>query len=122
MPELMKLLKTKSTMRYLPPNGTAGLARSFVRGKSRVPLPPARMSPRTRSLMGRCPSASDGVIIASTKSLATPPSPSLSWAARLRAQPTAREEPDEDPSSLRGQERGVALQGHGSGVHGGDSR
>src|SRR5258705_10344967 len=28
-------------MRYLPPNGTAGLARSRVSGWSRVPCPPA---------------------------------------------------------------------------------
>src|SRR6266849_8846922 len=51
MPELMKLLSTKSTTRYLPPKGTAGLARSLVSGKSRVPLPPARTIPSTRSLM-----------------------------------------------------------------------
>src|SRR5208282_2564033 len=35
-------------IRYLPPNGTAGLARSRVRGKSRVPLPPASTMPNTR--------------------------------------------------------------------------
>jgi hypothetical protein len=28
--QLMKLLNTKSMIRYLPPNGTAGLARSRV--------------------------------------------------------------------------------------------
>src|SRR5580704_729208 len=44
----MKLLRTKSMIRYLPPKGTAGLARSRVRGKSRVPLPPARTMPNTR--------------------------------------------------------------------------
>src|SRR5262249_36843077 len=48
----MKLLNTKSMIRYLPPNGTAGLARSFVRGYSRVPLPPARTIPRTRMRIG----------------------------------------------------------------------
>src|ERR1700686_5423818 len=48
MPELMKLLSTKSMMRYLPPNGTAGLARSLVRGDRRVPLPPANTMPNTR--------------------------------------------------------------------------
>src|SRR5579859_3783574 len=37
---LMQLLIGMSTSRYLPPNGTAGLARSFVRGKRRVPAPP----------------------------------------------------------------------------------
>src|SRR5579872_5468969 len=35
-------------MRYLPPKGTAGLARSLVSGESRVPLPPARTIPKTR--------------------------------------------------------------------------
>src|ERR1700730_15993596 len=44
----MKLLSTKSMMRYLPPNGTAGLARSLVRGDRRVPLPPANTIPNTR--------------------------------------------------------------------------
>src|SRR5579872_360623 len=46
--ELMKLLSTKSTIRYLLPNGTAGLLRSFVSGYRRSPLPPARMTPRMR--------------------------------------------------------------------------
>src|SRR5215831_9215581 len=41
MPELTRLESTKSMMRYLPPNGTAGLARSRVRGWSLVPCPPA---------------------------------------------------------------------------------
>ena len=35
-------------MRYFPPNGTAGLARSLVSGKSRVPFPPASTIPSTR--------------------------------------------------------------------------
>src|SRR5580658_14521 len=48
MPELMKLLRTKSMIRYLPPKGTAGLARSFVNGNNLVPLPPASTMPRTR--------------------------------------------------------------------------
>src|SRR5579872_106978 len=48
MPELMKLLSTKSMIRYLPPKGTAGLARSRVSGKRRVPLPPASTIPSTR--------------------------------------------------------------------------
>src|SRR5947209_20093688 len=52
MPELMKLLSTKSMMRYLPPNGTAGLARSFVSGYSRVPFPPASTIPNTRMRIG----------------------------------------------------------------------
>src|ERR1700691_3752556 len=49
MPELMKLLRTKSMMRYFPPKGTAGLARSLVSGYNRVPFPPASTIPRTRS-------------------------------------------------------------------------
>src|ERR1022692_1574761 len=44
----MKLLSTKSMIRYFPPNGTAGLARSLVSGKRRVPLPPASTIPSTR--------------------------------------------------------------------------
>ena len=39
--ELIQLERVKSMMRYCPPNGTEGLARSLVRGSSRVPLPPA---------------------------------------------------------------------------------
>src|SRR5258708_1280245 len=46
-PELMKLLMTKSMIRYRPPNGTAGLARSRVSGYSRSPIPPARIMVRT---------------------------------------------------------------------------
>src|SRR5579862_3656035 len=52
IPELMKLLRTKSMTRYLPPNGTAGLARSRVSGKRRVPLPPASTMPSTRMCNG----------------------------------------------------------------------
>src|ERR1700685_717356 len=48
----MKLLSTKSIMRYLPPKGTAGLARSLVSGYSRVPFPPASTIPSTRSRIG----------------------------------------------------------------------
>src|SRR5262249_5410385 len=33
-----------STSRYLPPSGTAGLARSLVRGNRRVPAPPPMMT------------------------------------------------------------------------------
>src|SRR5947208_4818862 len=51
----MKLLSTKSAMRYLLPNGTAGLLRSVVSGKSRSPLPPARMRPRMRGSVTRSP-------------------------------------------------------------------
>src|SRR5205807_1640648 len=51
----MKLLSTKSAIRYLLPNGTAGLLRSVVSGKSRSPLPPARMRPRMRGSVTRSP-------------------------------------------------------------------
>src|SRR4051812_10552377 len=43
----MKLLSTKSMMRYLPPKGTAALARSLVSGCRRVPFPPANTMPST---------------------------------------------------------------------------
>ena len=36
-------------MRYFPPNGTAGFARSRVKGHNRVPLPPASTMPNTFS-------------------------------------------------------------------------
>src|SRR6266567_7310782 len=39
-PEFRQLLIGISTMRYLPPSGTAGFARSFVNGNKRVPAPP----------------------------------------------------------------------------------
>src|SRR5205807_2139759 len=46
-PEFTALLSAKSMMRYLPPNGTPGLARTWDRIDSRSPSPPARMSVRT---------------------------------------------------------------------------
>ena len=46
-PALTKFDKTKSIKRYEPPKGTAGLARSAVKGKSRFPSPPARTMDRT---------------------------------------------------------------------------
>jgi len=42
-PELAKLERTKSMIRYRPPNVTAGLERSCVRGARRRPSPPARI-------------------------------------------------------------------------------
>src|SRR5216683_6358829 len=45
-PELAKLERTKSMIRYRPPNGTAGLARSWVSGASLRPSPPARIMAR----------------------------------------------------------------------------
>ena len=48
MSELTQLLRAKSMIRYLPPKGTAGLARMLERIDSRSPSPPARMTARTR--------------------------------------------------------------------------
>src|SRR5271166_6308672 len=59
IPELTKLLRTKSMILYLPPKGTAGVARSRVRGKSLVPLPPASTMPRTRGYKVCCPAKLD---------------------------------------------------------------
>src|SRR5512144_2099312 len=42
MPELNRFERTKSTILYLPPKGTAGLGLPMVMGESRSPLPPAR--------------------------------------------------------------------------------
>src|SRR5688500_1708060 len=44
---LRQFESVKSMMRYAPPNGTAGLARSRVSGSSREPFPPARMTVST---------------------------------------------------------------------------
>src|SRR5208283_753211 len=46
-PELMQLEMGMSTRRYLPANGTAGLLRSRVSGKRRLPCPPPMMTERT---------------------------------------------------------------------------
>src|ERR1051325_2552693 len=46
-PELMQLDIGMSTMRDLPPSGTAGLARSLVNGKSREPWPPPMITQST---------------------------------------------------------------------------
>src|SRR4030042_5257180 len=46
--ELMQLRRAKSMMRYLPPNTTAGLARSSARMLRRSPRPPARIRASTR--------------------------------------------------------------------------
>ena len=41
-PALTRFESAKSISRYMPPNGTAGFARSSVSGASRFPSPPAR--------------------------------------------------------------------------------
>src|SRR5215217_390430 len=46
-PELMQLETGMSMSLYLPPSGTAGFARSFVRGASRCPAPPPRITANT---------------------------------------------------------------------------
>src|SRR5208337_2216618 len=51
-PECRQLLSVKSMMRYLPPKGTAGLARSAVSGCNREPTPPAK---RTVNVFSRLP-------------------------------------------------------------------
>src|ERR1700719_4007230 len=43
--ELMQFERVMSMMRYSPPKGTAGLARSRVSGHKRSPWPPARRTP-----------------------------------------------------------------------------
>src|ERR1700733_12521721 len=48
MRPLTRLDRAKSTSRYRPPNGTAGLARSAVSGASRLPAPPASTIPSIR--------------------------------------------------------------------------
>ena len=50
---LLRLLESvKSMIRYAPPKGTAGFARSRVSGSRRDPLPPARMTAITSYLIG----------------------------------------------------------------------
>src|SRR5215217_446368 len=52
IPLLMQLEMGTSISRYLPATGTAGLARSWVRGNSRAPWPPPRIRLRTERCMG----------------------------------------------------------------------
>src|SRR5512145_1334559 len=47
-PELIAFESGTSISRYFPPSGTAGLARSRVRGKRRLPWPPPRITVWTR--------------------------------------------------------------------------
>src|SRR5438874_1465166 len=48
----MQLEIGMSTSRYFPASGTAGLARSFVKGKSRVPAPPPIITASTLLVFG----------------------------------------------------------------------
>src|SRR5437879_11241668 len=52
-------------MRYFPPSGTAGFARSFVNGNKRVPAPPPMMTARVRCVV---PGGSAGVVIGKAES------------------------------------------------------
>src|SRR2546429_9979620 len=47
IPEFTQLLRAKSMIRYLPANGTAGLARFSERRLNRSPWPPARITAST---------------------------------------------------------------------------
>jgi hypothetical protein len=49
-----------STIRYFPPSGTAGFARSFVNGNKRVPAPPPIMMASVRCVV---PGGSAGAYI-----------------------------------------------------------
>src|SRR5690242_16257516 len=53
-PELMQLEMGMSTMRYFPASGTAGFARSLVRGNNRVPWPPPIITERTLLVLIVC--------------------------------------------------------------------
>src|SRR5467141_1981578 len=64
-PELRQLLIGISTIRYFPPSGTAGFARSFVNGNKRVPAPPPMMMASVRCVV---PGGSAGVVIADAES------------------------------------------------------
>src|SRR4051812_13136930 len=48
----MQLEMGMSTRRYLPARGTAGLARSLVKGKSRLPAPPPIITDKTLLMFG----------------------------------------------------------------------
>src|SRR5437867_11991319 len=50
--ELMQLEIGMSTNRYLPASGTAGLDRSRVSGKSRMPCPPPMTTDSTLPVLG----------------------------------------------------------------------
>src|ERR1700682_5503202 len=50
-PAFTRLDRAKTIRRYVPPNGTAGLARSAVSGNNRLPSPPARTMARTRIVL-----------------------------------------------------------------------
>src|SRR5882724_6487180 len=61
-PELMQLEMGMSTRRYFPASGTAGLARSLVKGNSRVPWPPPIMTESTLLVLIDCRPVSDTLL------------------------------------------------------------
>src|SRR5271163_1895223 len=94
--------RTKSTIRYLPPNGTAGFARSRVNGCSRVPCPPAIISANVliyaRLALGHAPHG-DG---ARTRGKFRARLSNISKASALsKAQSLARSQSVEFPPQLR---------------------
>ena len=56
MPLLTQFESVKSMIRYLPPNGTAGFARTPESTPSRFPSPPARITATVRSVRRAGPS------------------------------------------------------------------
>ena len=75
MSELTQLDSVKSMIRYLPPNGTAGLARSWERIERRSPSPPARITAIvrfTRSMLARAMRRANERTVAGRKRPATP--------------------------------------------------
>ena len=59
MPEFTQFDSVKSMIRYLPPNGTAGLARTDDRMERRSPSPPARTTAITGLTKRRPPPTAD---------------------------------------------------------------
>src|SRR6185369_13163619 len=57
--ELMQFEIGMSTRRYLPPNGTAGFDRSWVKGNRRLPAPPPRITASRFGLAGMFAAAED---------------------------------------------------------------
>src|SRR5689334_2153049 len=58
----MQLEIGMSTRRYLPASGTAGLARSLVSGKRRVPWPPPMITERTLLVFTDCRPVRDDIV------------------------------------------------------------
>ena len=63
IPLLRQFESEKSIMRYAPPKGTAGFARSRVSGSKREPLPPASTTANTSFMFGIPLQMIDGAIL-----------------------------------------------------------